>query len=161
MGLDPNVVKIMGLLLAGALISVALWQIPSLRKVLTLLDQNRRLVRRDLLFIRRQTWRRIQMHFMLGLAGLGMLAGLYIPPLVHPLIWASSWCLVILFLFWAMILALADYLSIRLHFGRSLQQQASDKVSLEYQMKMIREALERQKNNHDPDDVDHSNESPP
>ncbi|MDO5554044.1 MAG: hypothetical protein Q4G68_09790 [Planctomycetia bacterium] len=143
--LDPVVIKTIGLLLAGSLISLALWQILTLRQTLATLNVRRSLVKRARLFLRRQCLRRLQMHVLLGLAGIGMLVGIYVPPQIHPLLWTSAWCSVIFLLSWAMLLALVDYISIRLHFSGPLQQQNAEKLNLEYQLKCIREALAKEK----------------
>ena len=86
-----------GLFIAALLISVAVWQMRYYKNVLSTI-RLRNLKRRDFLFYSRQAGRRFQMHGLLGLAGLGMAVGFYIPH-TRPLLWTVLWIFVIIFLY--------------------------------------------------------------
>ena len=99
---------------------------------------------REAAFLRLQGRRRLQMHFLLGLAGFCMLAGIYIPPQNHLTTWSLFWLLSIIFICWAMLLALVDYVSIRLFFGVTSQKADIERMRLEFE---LRRALEEKKAN--------------
>lgn len=133
--IHPVLTKFFGLGIAGCLISVAIWQFLILRRFLASLQCNKSLSKRDKVYLQRQTFRRLQIHILLGLAGILMLFGIYLPALEYPQVWAIVWFAIIILLCWAMLLAMVDYVSIRLHFGRSEIENRIEKLRIDYEIR--------------------------
>lgn len=140
--IEPTLVKTIGLILAGLLISVAIWQIRfylyALKNV-----KGKHIKPRDLLFRTRQAGRRLQMHALLGLAGVGMLIGFYLPVKYAPLMWTLDWLFVLILLFWASLIACVDYISIRLYYMGMERQDRVEQIQHEYE---LHQAVKKYKN---------------
>lgn len=124
--MSSELMKTLGLCIAGLIISIAIWQFQVIRIDVVIL-KGKKNITREQRFQLRQGRRRLQMHGLLGLAGLCMLVGIYIPHLYYPLYWFLAWLLTIIFTLWTMMLALIDSLSIKLFFHSEQSKTDNDK----------------------------------
>lgn len=98
---------------------------------------------RDKTYLQRQSFRRLQIHILLGVTGILMLCGIYIPVREYVQAWTIIWLAIIILLCWAMLLALVDYISIRLHFGRSEMENRIEKIRLDYEIRKFDQEQDR------------------
>jgi hypothetical protein len=89
---------------------------------------------RELDYRRRRFRRRMQSSAMLGILGLAILAGHFIRPPLPVLAVLIYWACVILLVFWLMLLAMADIISTRLHFGQLRRHYQSEQTRLHAQI---------------------------
>lgn len=68
-----------------------------------------------------------------------MLVGIYMPAREHLQAWTIVWLAIIVLLCWAMLLALVDYVSIRLYFNRSEMENRIEKIRLDYEIRKFDE----------------------
>ncbi|MCL2304745.1 MAG: hypothetical protein FWC43_05320 [Planctomycetaceae bacterium] len=134
----PTFIKTAFLFFSAFAIGYAVWQSITLTKSLRTL-QTLEQEERERVFKRRQHRRRIQISVLIGICGLCMFAGTHFSHETQPGLFALSWALAILFIFWTILLALVDALSIRMHFGRihrrNLAEEAKYRYQLEQEMK--------------------------
>jgi len=107
--------------------------------------------RRESDFRRRQFRRRVQTTGMLGLVALALALGHWITiDRVSPTVFAVYWSGVVLLVLWVLLLAMADVLSTKQHFGRIERTHQVEKARLEAQLREIQAA---EGNGHPPEDA--------
>lgn len=92
---------------------------------------------RELDYHRRQFRRRMQSSAMLGLLGIAVLVGHFIRPPLPVLVVVIFWACVILLIVWLMLLAVADVVSTRMHFGQLRRHFQSEQTNLHAQIGRI------------------------
>ncbi len=139
-----STVRWIGLIVAGFVLAFGIWQAREQR------DRVRRPKARfgaqpekELEFLKRQAFRRMQTGGLAAIVGGLMLVGLHVPAQDAPGWWASAWLGVLFFSGWAALLALVDATSTWLHYSSESAQTDAEKILLEYQMKKMRERAER------------------
>jgi drug/metabolite transporter (DMT)-like permease len=76
---------------------------------------------------------------MIALVGVAMAVGYWITPdRVSPLVFTLYWGCVMLVVFWFALLAVADVIATRHHFGRIEQTQLMEKAKLDGQLRKLR-----------------------
>ncbi len=137
-------VRWIGLVVAGFVLAFGVWQVREQR------DRVRRPKARfgaqpekELEFLKRQAFRRMQTGGLAALVGLAMLVGLYVPARNWPGAWAGAWLGVLFFSAWAALLALVDAISTWLHYSSDGGKAEAEKILLEYQIRKMREKAER------------------
>lgn len=133
-----------GIIVAGFVLAFGVWQVREQR------DRVRRPKARfgaqpekELEFLKRQAFRRMQTGGLAALVGFSMLVGLHVPAQDAPGWWAAAWLAVLFFSGWAALLALVDATSTWLHYSSDGGKAEAEKILLEYQMKKMREKAER------------------
>ena len=114
-------------------------------------------------FLNRQHRRRLFIVILIGLSGLAMLIGAFVPRQTLPKTFILVWLLAVLFLLWTILFALLDMISISTFFSRSKRQDDAERAKLRYEIEQkIKEERERQKNESQESDGDqnHSNSAP-
>lgn len=141
-----STVRWIGVVVAGFVLAFGIWQTREQR------DRVRRPKARfgaqpekELEFLKRQAFRRMQTGGLAALVGLSMLVGLHVPAQDAPGWWAAAWLAVLFFSGWAALLALVDATSTWLHYSSESAQADAEKILLEYQMKKMREKAERRR----------------
>jgi len=129
----PSLIETFFLLLAAFTIGYAIWQSIALLKSLRVLDTLEQ-EKWDRVFQRRQHRRRIQISVLIGICGLCMFAGLHFSHETQPGLFAISWAFAILFIFWTILLALVDAMSIRMHFKRLQNRNLAEETKYRYQL---------------------------
>lgn len=136
-----------GLIVAGVALAFGVWQVREQR------DRVRRPKTRfgarpekELEFLKRQAFRRMQIGGLAAIVGGLMLVGLYVPPQNAPGWWAASWLGVLFFSVWTALLALVDAISTWLYFSGESAQTDAEKILLQYQMKKMSERVRRAAN---------------
>ena len=139
-------VRWIGLTIAGFVLAFGIWQVREQR------DRVKRPKARfgaaagkELEFLKRQAFRRMQTGGLAALVGLSMLVGLHVPAQDAPGWWAAAWLAVLFFSAWASLMALIDATSTWLHYSSESAQTDAEKILLEYQMKKMREEAERRR----------------
>ncbi len=137
-------VRWIGVIVAGFVLAFGIWQVREQR------DRVRRPKARfgaapekELEFLKRQAFRRMQIGGLAAIVGGLMLVGLHLPAQDAPGWWASAWLGVLFFSGWASLMALVDATSTWLHYSSESAQTDAEKILLEYQMKKMREKAER------------------
>lgn len=137
-------VRWLGIALAGFVLAFGVWQVREQR------DRAQRPKARfgaqpekELAFLKRQAFRRMQSGGLAAIVGFLMLVGLHVPAQDAPGWWAAAWLGVIFFSAWAALLALVDATSTWLHYSSEGAQTDAEKILLEYQIKKMREQAER------------------
>ncbi len=140
-------VRWLGIALAGFVLAFGVWQVREQR------DRVERPKARfgaqpekELEFLKRQSFRRMQTGGLAAIVGFLMLVGLHVPAQDAPGWWAAAWLGVLFFSAWAALLALVDATSTWLHYSSESAQTDAEKILLEYQMKKMREQAEAKKN---------------
>ena len=131
------------LFLSAFAIGYAIWQLRVLTKSLRTL-QSREQEERDRIFLGRQHRRRIQISVLIGICGLCMFAGIHFSSETQKGLFALSWALAILFIFWTILLALVDAMSIRMHFGRIHSRNLAEEAKYRYQLEQEMKKLEQE-----------------
>ena len=133
-----------GLAIAGFVLAFGIWQVREQR------DRVKRPQARfgaqpekELEFLKRQAFRRMQTGGLAAIVGFLMLVGLHVPAQDAPGWWAAAWLGVLFFSAWASLMALVDATSTWLHYSSESAQTDAEKILLEYQMKKMRERAER------------------
>lgn len=133
-----------GLALAGFVLAFGVWQAREQR------DRVKRpqarfgaQSKKELEFLKRQAFRRMQIGGMAAIVGGLMLVGLHVPEQDAPGWWAAAWLGAIFFSAWTGLLALVDATSSWLHYSGETAQTDAEKILLEYQMKKMRERVEQ------------------
>ncbi len=139
-----STVRWIGVIVAGFVLAFGIWQVREQR------DRVQRPKARfgvqpekELEFLKRQAFRRMQTGGLAAIVGGLMLVGLHVPAQDAPGWWASAWLGVLFFSGWASLLALVDATSTWLHYSSESAQTDAEKILLEYQMKKMREKAER------------------
>ena len=133
-----------GLALAGFILAFGIWQVRVQRDRVNFPKARfGAQPEKELEFLKRQAFRRMQTGGMAALVGALMLVGLHVPAQDAPGWWAAAWLGVIFFSFWAALLALVDATSTWLHYSSEGAQTDAEKILLEYQIKKMREQAER------------------
>ncbi|MBQ6827148.1 MAG: hypothetical protein IJO46_03960 [Thermoguttaceae bacterium] len=134
----------LGLIVAGIILAFGVWQVREQR------DRVRRPKARfgaqpekELEFLKRQAFRRMQTGGLAALVGFSMLVGLHVPAQDAPGWWAAVWLAVLFFSSWTALLALIDATSTWLHYSSEGAKTEAEKILLEYQMKKLREQKAR------------------
>lgn len=137
-------VRWVGLGVAGFVLAFGVWQVREQR------DRVRRPKARfgaqpekELQFLKRQAFRRMQTGGLAAIVGASMLVGLYVPARELPGLWAGAWLAVLFFSAWAALLALVDATSTWLHYSSDGGKAEAEKILLEYQIRKMREKAER------------------
>ena len=137
-------VRWIGLTLAGFVLAFGVWQVREQR------DRVKRPKTRfgaqpekELEFLKRQAFRRMQSGGLAAIVGFLMLVGLHVPAQDAPGWWAAAWLGVLFFSAWAALLALVDATSTWLHYSSEGAQADAEKILLEYQIRKMREKAER------------------
>jgi len=138
----PNFIKTTFLLLSAFAIGYAVWQSIVLAKSLRVLATQEQ-EKWDRVFKRRQHRRRIQISVLIGICGLCMFAGVHFSHETQKGFFALSWALAILFIFWTMILALVDAMSIRMHYKRIHNHNIAEETKYRYQLEQEMKKLEK------------------
>jgi hypothetical protein len=86
-------------------------------------------------FAAAQYRRRVQTSAMIGVVGVLIAGGPWVPP---GWVMAGYWLVVVLLVLWLVMLALADALASRLHFGRIEQQQTLERLRLQALLRAAR-----------------------
>ncbi len=133
-----------GIIVAGFVLAFGIWQVREQR------DRVRRPKARfgaqpekELEFLKRQAFRRMQTGGLAAIVGGLMLVGLHVPAQDAPGWWAVAWLGVLFFSGWAALMALVDATSAWLHYSSESAQTDAEKILLEYQIKKMREKAER------------------
>ncbi|MBR4833859.1 MAG: hypothetical protein IKU86_05945 [Thermoguttaceae bacterium] len=147
-------VRWIGLVVAGFVLAFGVWQVREQR------DRVRRPKTRfgaqpekELEFLKRQAFRRMQTGGLAAIVGALMLVGLYVPARNLPGLWAGVWLGVLFFSVWTALLALVDATSTWLHYSSDGGKTEAEKILLEYQIKRMREKAERLRAEQDTDEV--------
>ena len=106
------------------------WHVLSWRGVLRLERDER-----EIAFLRRQYRRRVQASALIGLIGMAVAGGTWVP---GPLPAALYWTGVFLAVLWLTLLALADMASSRAHYSKLHSQQLADNAVLKAQLDQLR-----------------------
>jgi hypothetical protein len=111
------------------------------------------------LFLNRRHRRRLQIAILIGLSGLSMLIGAFVPRQTLPKTFIFVWLLAVLFLLWTILFALLDMVSISTFFSRSKRQDDAERAKFRYEIEQkIKEERERQKKgSQESKDQNHSN----
>ncbi|MCL2348511.1 MAG: hypothetical protein FWC50_09665 [Planctomycetaceae bacterium] len=143
------------LLIAGLMITYAIWHSRILWGTPQVVPDEG-LSKRWGVFLNRQHRRRLQIAVLIGLSGLSMLIGAFVPRQTFPKTFILVWLLAVLFLLWTILFALLDMVSISTFFSRSKRQDEAERAKFRYEIEQkIKEEQERQKN--DSGDQNHSN----
>ena len=86
-------------------------------------------------FLYRQYRRRTQANWMIMIVGLAIVLGIWV---TDSIIGAAYWMGVVLVVCWMTLLAFADLVSTRMHYGRVQQDQMEERASLEAELDQIR-----------------------
>lgn len=139
-----STVRWVGLIVAGFVLAFGIWQVREQR------DRVRRpkarfgaVPQKELEFLKRQAFRRMQTGGLAAIVGGLMLVGLHLPAQDAPGWWASAWLGVLFFSAWAALMALVDATSTWLHYSSESAQTDAERILLEYQMKKTREKAAR------------------
>lgn len=139
-----STVRWVGVIVAGFVLAFGIWQVREQR------DRVRRPKARfgaqpekELEFLKRQAFRRMQIGGLAAIVGGLMLVGLHVPEQDAPGWWASAWLGALFFSGWAALLALVDATSSWLHYSSESAQTDAEKILFEYQIKKMREQAER------------------
>jgi len=73
-----------------------------------------------------------------------MFAGIHFSSETQKGLFALSWALAILFIFWTILLALVDAMSIRMHFGRIHSRNLAEEAKYRYQLEQEMKKLEQE-----------------
>jgi hypothetical protein len=137
-------------IIAGLMIVFAIWH--SRLWWLSLLDFKQKSVnlsQRTSVFIGRQHRRRIQMSVLIGLSGVFMILGIHLSPRNHIAMFILSWFFTVGFLFWTILLAAIDVISISLFYSPSRRRNAAEQAEirgmLEHNAKEELERLQKEK----------------
>lgn len=137
-------VRWIGLIVAGFVLAFGVWQVREQR------DRVKRPKARfgaqpekELEFLKRQAFRRMQIGGLAAIVGLLMLVGLHIPEQDAPGWWAAAWLGALFFSGWTALLAAVDAASSWLHYSSEGAQTNAEKILLEYQMKKMSEKAKR------------------
>ena len=156
---SASVVRWIGLIFAGFTLAFGVWQVRLQRDRVA--RPNARFgpqPEKELEFLKRQAFRRMQVGGLAALVGGLMLVGLYVPAQTAPGWWAAVWLSVLFFSSWTALLALVDATSTWLHYSSEGAKTNAEKILLEYQMKKMREqkarGAEARKNADEPQNVD-------
>ncbi len=128
----------MSLTICIALVGVALWLVRVHWEHWQEVDADTTLQPRDRDHLRRRHRRRMQTSTMLGFVGVAILAGRLFPPDDPSVATVLYWCGVILLVFWMALLALADMVSTRIHYGGQRRKVDNERTKLEAQLQRLR-----------------------
>lgn len=136
-------------IISGLLISFAIWQTLRERRKSAELKTVSDIGERERRHLERQIRRRIQIRFLVGLSGVGIFLGAFMPSSGAWFSWfLVTWFLTFLFLFWTMLLGMVDAVSIQMYFGSLNRDMASEAAKLRYEMmKKIKEEKDKESSN--------------
>lgn len=145
-------VKTVLLLISAFAIASAIWQSRVLYASIRSLDESQE-NSREVNFTKRQLRRRIQMALLIGASGVCMFFGLHLSHVNSPGWFVLSWGLAMLFLFWTMLLAVVDMMSIRMYFKREQSKNLAEELKirreLEKEIKARREKEQQENAKHE------------
>lgn len=150
------------LVIAGVMISVSIWQTRLQWDLLRMLPFEEDLPERERRFLHRQHRRRLQLSVLIGLAGLCILIGSYIPT-TQGSWFVLVWSCAILFILWTILISAVDLLSIYLHFGQKRRKNIASQARRRYELLLEarrREKEAREASEADADQDDDSGENP-
>ncbi len=101
----------------------------------------------ELAYARRKFRRRMQVGFMIAAAGVAILAGSFLP--AEPMLWSVYWIAVMLWVVWIAILAAADIVDSRTHYGELHHDQLVMRSQLEAELRRHRNGKGRRKADHE------------
>jgi len=142
----PSFIKTFFLFLSAFTIGYAIWQSIVLTKSLRVL-QSLEQEKWDRVFKLRQHRRRIQISALIGICGLCMFAGIHFSHETQTGLFVLSWGLAILFIFWTILLALVDAMSIRMHFRRIHSRNIAEETKYRYQLEQEMKKREQEEKN--------------
>lgn len=87
----------------------------------------------ELSFARRKFRRRLQVSFMIAATGVAILVGSLLP--AEPILWSVFWIAVMLWVVWIVILAAADLVDSRTHYGELRHDQLVMRSQLEAELR--------------------------
>ncbi len=128
----------MSLTICIALVGAALWLIRVHLEHWHEVDADTTLQPRDREHLRRRHRRRMQTSTMLGFVGVAILAGRLFPPDDPSTVTVLYWSGVTLLVFWMALLALADMVSTRMHYGGQRRKVDNERTRLEAQLQRLK-----------------------
>ena len=118
-----------------ALVGVSLWLIHVHWQHWQEVDADASLPPRERDHLRRRHRRRLQTSTMLGLVGVAILAGRLFPPDDPSIVTVLYWTGVALLVLWMALLAIAEMIATRLHYGAQRRKVEGERVKLEAQLR--------------------------
>ena len=92
-------------------------------------------------FLIDQTSRRFKMNLLFAVAAVGMLLGLGVSPREHPKLFLAFWGLVLIALGAGIILAVIDFVAVRLHYKLEQSVNDAEKLSIQYALDRLRDQV--------------------
>lgn len=129
----------MSLAICVALVALALWLVRVHWEHWQEVDADSSLPPWERDHLRRRYRRRMQTSTMLGFVGVAVLAGRLFPPDEPSLVTILYWTGVILLVLWMGLLALADMIATRIHYGIQRRKTDSERDRIEAQLRRFRE----------------------
>ena len=132
--------KITGIALACVLLLFSVWQFRVLgRRAAVILFKRDRMAPELAKFLIDQTSRRFKMNLLFAVAAIGMLLGLGVSPREHPKLFLAFWGLVLIALGAGIILAVIDFVAVRLHYKLEQSINQAEKISIQYALDRLRD----------------------
>jgi len=128
----------MSLTICIALVGAALWLIRVHWQHWQEVDADTTLQPRDRDHLRRRHRRRTQTSTMLGFVGVAILAGRLFPPDDSSVVTVLYWSGVTLLVLWMALLAMADMVSTRMHYGGQRRKVDNERAKIEAQLQRLR-----------------------
>ena len=122
------------LALAAFAIGYAIWQYRVISRSILELESSSGLEKGEGVFRGRQLRRRLQISALIGLCGACMFVGTLLSPAKYAGFFVLAWGLATLFIFWTILLAMVDIMSINLHFKRIGSKIKADEAKLRYEL---------------------------
>lgn len=137
-------VRWIGIIVAGFVLAFGIWQAREQRdRVARPRERFGAQPEKELEFLKRQAFRRMQTGGLAAIVGGLMLVGLHVPAQNAPGWWAAVWLAVLFFSGWTALLAMVDATSTWLHYSSDGGKAEAEKILLEYQIRKLREKKER------------------
>lgn len=133
--------KLTGILISGTLLAFVIWQLGVLReRYRVVIAKKDRMTAELFSFLFRQTMRRINLSLLFALASVCIAVGCLISWRDHPRVFLISWAAATVLLLWGMILALFDFIAVRLHYSIEERQNEAERIGLEYALKKMHDS---------------------